>query len=217
MKSFVTSWSGGKDSCFAMMQAMQQGFAPKVLLNMMNENGKISRSHGIPLEILKCQATMISLPIVTQPATWNDYEKIFVNELVELKENYRISAAVFGDIDLQEHRAWEEKVCLAVGLEAILPLWKQNRKELVMSMIDSGIEAYIVSCNEQMGEKFLGKKISNELVSELEKIGVDACGENGEYHTLVVNAPLFRDRVDVDFGKSLHHGNYWFVETKLCG
>ncbi len=217
MKPFVTSWSGGKDSCFAMMQAMQQGFAPKVLLNMMNENGKISRSHGIPLEILECQSTMLGLPIVTKPATWNDYEKIFIKTLTELKQNYTISAAVFGDIDLQGHRDWEEKVCLAVGLEVILPLWKQNRKELVISMIDSGIEAYIVSCNEQMGEKFLGKKISTELVSELEKIGVDACGENGEYHTLVVNTPLFRDRIDVNFGALLHHDNYWFVETRLRG
>jgi diphthine-ammonia ligase len=217
MKSVVISWSGGKDSCFAMMQAMQLGFVPKVLLNMMNENGKISRSHGIPLEILERQAAMLGLPIVTKPATWNDYENIFVKTLTELKKNYEIQASVFGDIDLQEHRDWEEKVCLAAGLEAILPLWKQNRKELMMKMLDSGMEAYIVSCNEQMGDKFLGKKISMELVSELEQIGVDACGENGEYHTLVVNTPLFHYKIDVEFGGSLHHGNYWFVEAKLHG
>ncbi len=216
MSQFVTSWSGGKDSCFAMIKAMEEGHTPVVLLNMMNENNMVSRSHAIPKPVLEKQASMLNLPIVTKPASWESYEQIFIKTLHELKADYTISAGVFGDIDLQAHRDWEEKVCRDAGVEAILPLWKQHRKALVFQMIDSGIEAYIVSCNEAMGEKFLGKKIDEDLIDELEGIGVDACGENGEYHTLVVNAPTFKNRIDIIFGLTSHIGNYWFIEMKLA-
>lgn len=215
MKAFVTSWSGGKDSCFAMMQAMNQGYAPAVLFNMMNENGRVSRSHAIPREVLEKQAAMLGLPIVAKPASWEDYEQIFIETLHALKREYEINTAVFGDIDLQEHRDWEEKVCRATGLEAVLPLWNQNRKELVLKMIDSGIETYIVSCNEKMGEKYLGERITPDLIRKLEKIGVDACGENGEYHTLVVNAPVFKSRIDITFVMKSNYNNYWFIEMVL--
>jgi len=137
--STLCSWSGGKDSCFALMQAIKQGYAPKVLLNVLNEEGKISRSHGIPSAILEAQAAAAGLPIHLISSSWQDYEKNFVEALTKLKEHYNLSHAVFGDIDLQAHRDWEEKVCATAGLEAYLPLWQQNRKELVIQMINSGI------------------------------------------------------------------------------
>jgi diphthine-ammonia ligase len=213
---FMTSWSGGKDSCYAMMQAIALGLEPAVLLNMMNENGLVSRSHAIPKEILKAQASVLGLPIVTKPASWNGYEEIFIAALHDLKSDFKIEAGVFGDIDLQAHREWEEKVCKAAGLEAVLPLWKRNRKELVLEMIASGIEAFIASCNDVMGETYLGEKITTDLIERLEKIGVDACGENGEYHTLVVNTPLFKHKLNVDFGTKSHYKNYWFIEMYLA-
>ncbi len=215
MKYFVTSWSGGKDSCFAMMEAINLGYTPVVLLNMMNENGRVSRSHAIPKEILEKQAAMLRFPIVARPASWDDYEQVFIETLHDLKRAYQINTAVFGDIDLQPHRDWEEKVCNATGLEAVLPLWKQSREELVLKMIDAGIEAYIVSCNEKMGESYLGERITPELIKKLKQIGVDACGENGEYHTLVVTTPIFKKGIEVQFGLNSHHKNYWFIEMDL--
>jgi len=199
------------------MQTIAEGMKSVVLLNMLNENGRVSRSHAIPKEILQKQASALGLPIITKPASWNDYERIFIETLHELKSQYQINTAVFGDIDLQEHRDWEERVCKATGLEAVLPLWKQDRKNLVLKMIDLGVEAYIVSCNEKMGQKFLREKISVGLIKKLEMIDIDACGENGEYHTLVVNAPIFRKRIDISFGMRSHHKNYWFIEMKLNG
>lgn len=135
MKNFLTSWSGGKDSCYALMKAQEQGFVPTVLLNMLNENGVISRSHAIPRSILEKQAEMLGLPIMTKPASWGKYETIFIDSLNQLKADYQITHGVFGDIDLQAHRDWEEKVCKAVGIEAVLPLWKRDRKELVLEML----------------------------------------------------------------------------------
>lgn len=209
--NFVTSWSGGKDSCYAMMQAKRQGLKPKVLLNMMNENGQVSRSHGLPLSILKQQAQKMNLPIVTIPATWSEYETKYVKALQEIKTEFELEAAVFGDIDLQSHRDWEEMVCEAAGIKAVLPLWQQNRIELVNEMLDNGIETMIVSCNTQMGEEYLGKVMTKELAQELEEKGIDSCGENGEFHTMVINCPLFSESITLPKFTKKTYKDYCFI------
>ena len=209
-RNSLCSWSGGKDSCFALMQAIGLGYTPKVLLNVLNEEGKISRSHGIPSSILQKQAQAVGLPVHLISSSWQEYEKHFTNALSVLKEQYDLDYGVFGDIDLQAHRDWEEKVCKNAGLEAVLPLWKQDRKALVMQMLEAGIEAMIVSCNEVMGERFIGEMITPSLVEELELMGIDACGENGEYHTLVLDCPLFGERINVSVEEKLKHEKYWF-------
>ena len=205
------SWSGGKDSCYALMKAKQLGYVPKILVNMMNENGKISRSHGLPISILEQQAAMMDLPIVAQPTTWQEYEFHFVNTLQKIKETYNIGSMVFGDIDLQPHRDWEEKVCASANLEAVLPIWQRDRKELVLEMLDAGIETMIVSCNTIMGEHFLGKILSREIIPELEKLNVDVCGENGEFHTVVINCPLFKEAIKLPAYSTTKHQEYFFL------
>jgi diphthine-ammonia ligase len=209
-KNCLCSWSGGKDSCFALLQAVQAGYYPRILLNVLNEEGKISRSHGIPSSILQAQANAAGLPIDLISSSWNEYEIKFTTALAWLKDQYQLSHAVFGDIDLQAHRDWEEKVCRNAGLTAVLPLWKQERRKLVNQMLEAGIEAIIVSCNEVMGERFLGQLLTPDLIDELEALGVDACGENGEYHTLVLDCPLFKQKIEVEITGTVLHSNYWF-------
>lgn len=215
MANSLCSWSGGKDSCFAVMKAMGSGYTPQVLLNVLNEEGKISRSHGIPQEILQAQADEANVPLYAISSSWQEYEMHFTAALKELKTRFGLTHAIFGDIDLQAHRDWEEKVCTNAGLIAVLPLWQQDRKALVMQMLDSGIDTMIVSCNETMGERFIGKLITPALVEELEALGIDPCGENGEYHTLVLDCPLFKERVNVSVIEKLHHQNYWFAKLVL--
>ena len=215
LKKIGCSWSGGKDSCYALMQALQQGNELKVLINMMNEHGKISRSHGLPLSVLQQQASAMNVPLLATPTSWNHYKQHFVNTLHEIKQQHNVQAMVFGDIDLQPHRDWEEMVCAEAGLEAMLPLWQQGRRQLVDQMIQSGIEAVIVSCNTQMGESYLGKTITHELADELEKAGIDACGENGEFHTVVINCPIFGKPVQLPSYSKVQHENYWFLDWKI--
>ena len=207
----LSSWSGGKDSCFALMKATEQGLKPTVLLNMMNENGKVSRSHGIPLSVLEQQAKQIDVPLVAVPASWNEYEKNYIATLHEIKEKYQIEGVVFGDIDLEPHREWEEKVCNAAELKAFLPLWQQDRVDLVYQMIDSGIETMIVSCNLELGETYLGKIVTKELAIELQQKGIDPCGENGEFHTLVINCPLFKEKITLPKYHKQTYENYCFI------
>jgi diphthine-ammonia ligase len=209
--NFVTSWSGGKDSCYAMMQAIQQGFVPKAVLNMMNENGKVSRSHGLPLAILNEHAQRMGLPLEAIPATWGDYEAKFIAVLKMLKGKYDLQAAVFGDIDLQPHKDWEEKVCAAASLKAILPLWQQDRIGLVNQMLENEIVTMIVSCNTMMGEGYLGKILTKELAQELQDKGIDPCGENGEFHTLVINCPLFSEAIALPGFTRITYENYCFI------
>ena len=209
------SWSGGKDSCYALMLALRQQHQLKAVVNMMNENGVISRSHGLPKKVLQQQADALQVPLIAQPTSWNDYQMHFIDTLQKLKNEFSVDAMVFGDIDLQEHRDWEEMVCAKAQLQAMLPIWKRDRAELVQQMLDEEIEAMIVSCNTQMGERFLGKTISATLVVELENLGVDVCGENGEYHTVVINCPLFKKRIELPGYTTVLHENYWFLQWQL--
>jgi uncharacterized protein (TIGR00290 family) len=214
-KKSLCSWSGGKDSCYAMIKASEQGFKTKVLLNMLNEEGKISRSHGIPSQILMAQADAAGLPIHLTSSSWKDYEKNFTSALITLMDKYELGYAIFGDIDLQAHRDWEEKVCATSGLEAVLPIWQMDRRQLVLDMLDTGIKTMIVSCNEKMGQDFIGRVITKEIIEEFEAIGIDPCGENGEYHTLVLDCPLFSEEIQVQLLDTQWHQQYWFAKLSL--
>ena len=141
---------------------------------------------------------------------WEELKK-----LKELVEVYPVSYAVFGDIDIESHKAWEEKVSDAANLSAVLPLWQGDRRQLVFDMIDAGIEAVIVSCNNDLGSEFLGQTITIELVETLENMGIDACGENGEFHTLVVNTPFFKNKIEVEIKDKEIHNNYHFANLVL--
>jgi uncharacterized protein (TIGR00290 family) len=213
-KNSLCSWSGGKDSCFALVQAKKLGYTPRVLLNVMNEEGRISRSHGIPRSILQAQADSAGIALHCINSSWTDYEKNFTEALLSLKDEHDLTHAIFGDIDLLAHREWEEKVCHVAGLTAFLPLWQQPRRSLVVQMLEVGIKAMIVSCNETMGESFLGRMISHELIEELENLGVDPCGENGEYHTLVMDCPLFIKPVKATVLRRQLHEHYWFASLE---
>ena len=209
----LCSWSGGKDSCYALMQMQKQ---PIVLLNALNENGEISRSHGLSKALLHAQADALGASIHFISATWTDYTEKFIHKLKTLTNQYKLTDAVFGDIDIQSHRDWEEKVCKAVTINCNLPLWQQDRRTLVTEMIDAGIVAMIVSCNDHLGQEFLGKIINTETIELLDKKGVDICGENGEFHTVVLDCPLFNKPIKVVQGKKMSNGTgYNFIELFL--
>jgi diphthine-ammonia ligase len=211
--NLLVSWSGGKDSCFALMQMNQH---PSVLLNALNENGQISRSHGLHTSVLQAQAEAMNVPIDFTATTWADYTENFIKKLQQLTHQYQLTDAVFGDIDIEIHQEWEQKVCHSANLNCHLPLWQQHRKDLVLSMIDSGIVAMIVSCNDFLGQDFLGKIINAETIQELETKGVDVCGENGEFHTVVLDCPLFVKPIDVILREKRSNGTgYNFLELMI--
>ncbi|MFL7794302.1 MAG: diphthine--ammonia ligase [Anaerolineae bacterium] len=210
---FVCSWSGGKDSCLALYRAMQVGARPAFLLSMLREDGLRSRSHGLPREILQAQADSLGIPLVTKTASWDDYESTFIVALEELKDA-GVQVGVFGDIDIDEHRLWEEKVCDAAGIDAYLPLWKAPRLVLLGEFLLLGFDATIVTVNsEKLGKAYLGKLIGLELVKEFVSLGIDPSGEKGEYHTVVTNGPIFSEPVRLKPGEQSLHDGYWFLDV----
>jgi diphthine-ammonia ligase len=190
-KGVVCSWSGGKDSALALQFAVEAGVRPVVLLTMLDESGERSRSHGLPLAVLEAQAAALELPLVTRSASWDDYTAVFVDELKRLAGR-GLGECVFGDIDIEDHRLWCQRSCACAGMSARHPLWQRPRRDLLGEFLDRGFRATVVVVRDGvLGSSFLGRRLDWQLVEQLEAAGVDACGENGEYHTVVTDGPLF--------------------------
>jgi diphthine-ammonia ligase len=195
-RPFFCSWSGGKDSCLSLYRAIQAGGRPTCLLTIMSEEGRLSRSHG--------------LPIVFRSASWESYETVFSAALRELR-SAGIEAGVFGDIDIDAHREWCLRVCHAAGIQALHPLWKQARRELLEQFIELKFQAVVVVVKADiLGPEWLGRVIDRDAVLELEKAGIDPSGEFGEYHTFVTCGPIFSSPIAYRMGGApLLRDGYW--------
>lgn len=209
--SCFCSWSGGKDSCLALYHAIQQRGQPQCLLTMMTENGKRSRSHGLPMSILQQQADSLALPLLVRATSWNAYEHTFSTVLRECKGN-GIECGVFGDIDIEEHRTWCERVCSNANMDAFHPLWKRSRRELLEEFLELGFQAIIVAVKDNvLDQALLGKTLSREIIADIEQAGADLSGEEGEYHTVVIDGPLFSFPIRISADKPILRDGYWFL------
>jgi uncharacterized protein (TIGR00290 family) len=190
------SSSGGKDSLLALWHAKAQGIDVTTLLTMFDETGQRSRSHGVSLSLMQQQAASLGMQLVTPSASWKTYEATFVAQLKQLKESGH-EAVVFGDIDLQPHRDWEEKVCAQAGLQAVLPLWQRSRLELARQSLELGFKSIVVCVDHKfLPREFAGRWYDESFIADLPD-GVDACGENGEFHTFVYDGPMFSSALAV--------------------
>ena len=151
-KKAFCSWSGGKDSCLALKRALANGFEVTHLVTMFDETGTRSRSHAVSLEVMRAQAESLELQLVTPIASWQDYEKVFIETLKDLKKQ-GCDNGIFGDIDLEPHRDWEEKVCTAADIKAVLPLWNENRLAMVNEFLDEGFQSVVICINEKFMDK----------------------------------------------------------------
>lgn len=212
-RPFFSSWSGGKDSYLALQRAANAGGRPAALLTMMREDGRLTHSHALPLAFVERQAAALGLPLVRRSASWDTYEVAFLDGLAELRE-LGVEVGVFGDIDLQPHRDWVERVCAVAGLRACLPLWLEPRRALLDELFAAGVVATIVTVNtERLDERFLGRRLDSALIPELEAAGVDACGEEGEFHTVVTDAPLYAAPVALARRGTVAIDQYRFVDV----
>jgi diphthine-ammonia ligase len=212
---FIASFSGGKDSVLALYKASRAGEAVGLIV-MMEEEGKRSRSHGMSPELIRAQAESIGLPVYTAAASWTDYEKVFIN-LLETAKSQGAEALVTGDIDMPAHGCWHEKVTNQVGLKLGMPLLDVNRREVVEEFINLGFVTMIVTVNLSLGmrEEDLGRTFTHEYIKELETRGIDPCGEGGEFHTTVIDGPLFKHPIPVQKCEITRDGEYAFLPLAL--
>ena len=204
MKQAFCSWSGGKDSCLALHRALRNGFDVSRLLTMFDETEDRSRSHAISRELIQAQADTLGIELVTANASWKNYESVFIEMLGKFQKQ-NITHGIFGDIDLQAHRDWEEKVCAAAEIEAVLPLWSENRRQMVDEFLAEGFKAVVVCVNENfLDAGFCGRIFDESFINDL-PADVDACGENGEFHTFVFDGKTFKNPVKYEVAEIYRH------------
>jgi diphthine-ammonia ligase len=204
-----SSWSGGKECALATYKAIAQGHEVLYLLNFISEDGERSRSHGVKASVLALQAEAIGIPLIQVKTSWENYEENFKKVVTEYKDK-GIEGGVFGDIDLEEHREWVERVCSEVGIKAFLPLWRIKPEKLIKEFLKLKFKAIVVAT--RLEENFLGRVLDKALVRQIIKLGSHPCGENGEYHTFVIEGPIFRQALKVTNGERKERDNMWFWE-----
>lgn len=213
---FVASWSGGKDSAMAYYRAIKAGAMPKRIWTMFEEDEERSKSHTLPLEIIEAQASRLGVPLMIRGADWKGYQDQFVDAMEECMKA-GIQHGVFGDIDLVDHLKWVQQTCAKVGMTAVHPLWMEPRRSILEEFVTAGFEAYVVVVNtKMMPARFIGSRFSIELMDELEALGIDSCGESGEFHTVVVDGPIFTDRVPIVFSGQHKRDGYVFLDVGLA-
>jgi uncharacterized protein (TIGR00290 family) len=210
--TFLCSWSGGKDACLALHRAVAAGGVPAALVCLARADGEVTLTHGVPIELVRTQADRLGLPLDVCPASWHDYELVWVQALQQRREA-GAEAAVFGDLHIVRHHRWGLRVCRSLGLKPVYPLWRESSRMLADELLATRTRA-VIGCllAERLDRAYLGREITPALLNELEAMGVDPFGEHGEYHTLVTDAALFSAPVDAaPTGEYLHDG-HWYLD-----
>lgn len=208
MDKAVLNWSSGKDAAMAYWLLLQnKQYEVAQLLTTINAEHERIVMHGVREELLDAQAERMGLPLskICLPAQPDD--ALYKTNMLEALEGFKkkgIQAAAFGDIFLEDLKAYREQQLALAGMSAVFPLWGKDTASLVKEVEDAGIEAIIVCVNEKfLGKEFLGRKIGREMLADL-PADVDACGENGEFHTFVYNAPYFSTPVPICNGEVVY-------------
>jgi uncharacterized protein (TIGR00290 family) len=207
-KKAVMNWSSGKDAALAYHTILQMADheVSHLLTTLSQEHSRVFM-HGVREQLLDLQAERMKLPLlkVKLPASPDDsiYKQAMLQALSDLKAA-GVSVAAFGDIFLEDLKIYREQQLAQAGVEALFPLWKKETRELVRLIEQTGIEAIIVCVSAKcLGKEFLGQKINAAFLEAL-PANVDPCGENGEFHTFVYNAPYFSSPIPISLGEIVH-------------
>ena len=215
-KAFV-SWSSGKDSAFALCEARYRGLADIVgALTTVTERYDRVAMHGVRRSLLRRQIGSLGLPsveaLLPSPCPNEAYEVRMAQACEQLKAQ-GVRHLVFGDLFLEDIRAYRERQLAALGMSAIFPLWKCATGPLARRMIASGLIAHLVCLDpRRLGREFAGRRFDEQLLAELPP-DVDPCGENGEFHTVVSAGPMFRAPIDVQVGEVVERDGFVFADV----
>lgn len=206
------SWSGGKDSALALARLREAGHEV-TLLHLADEATRRDRAHGVPDFLVQEQAACMGLPLALRTSTAAGYEAAFLAALRDLAPD----AVAFGDVDLEAHRAWGEKVAREAGVDALWPLWNEPTARVAGEAMARGFRAFLTAVRPPLDASLLGRFLEPPLVESLVARGADPAGGRGEYHTFVVDGPPFRRRVDVTAGEPMPWNGGWCLDLGLRG
>ena len=209
-------WSGGKDSAMALHQLLQQKEVRVAgLLTTVTEGFERVSMHGVRRGLLQQQAESIGLPLqevrIPRQCANPTYEAR-MEEAMRAAYERGIRRVAFGDIFLEDLRAYREKNLARVGMEAVFPIWKRDTRELAGDFMRLGFRARAVCVDPRvLNRDFAGRELDENFFRDL-PAGVDPCGENGEFHTFVHDGPLFRKPVRCRTGEVVERDSFVFCD-----
>jgi uncharacterized protein (TIGR00290 family) len=212
----VMGWSGGKDSSLALRQILAEGrYEVTALLTTCTEGFRRVSMHGVRCSLLNCQAEALGLRclkvFIPQHCSNEDYERLMRQACLKLKEG-GITKIAFGDLFLQEIRAYRDRMLAQIGMTALYPIWGLNTPQLARDFIRQGFRATLVCVDSQkLDGSFAGRAFDESLLASLPP-HVDPCGENGEFHTFVHDGPIFRYPVACRPGNVVQRGQFYFSD-----
>jgi uncharacterized protein (TIGR00290 family) len=219
-RAFI-SWSSGKDSAFALYEARRQGLADVAgVLTTINEVYDRVAMHGVRDSLLDRQIEELGLPVIKVPLPSPCPNEVYEARMAEATERIKAEGVrhmIFGDLFLEDIRAYRDRKLSAAGMEAIYPLWQRETRALAEDMIASGLTAHIVCLDpRRIDRKFAGRRFDHDLLHELPP-DIDPCGENGEFHTVVTAGPMFKAAIPVTIGETVERDGFVFTDVLTTG
>lgn len=216
MKKILLSWSGGKDSAWALHLLRRSGeFEVAGLLTTVNEKFGRVAIHGFREELLLRQAEVAGLPLWQVPLPFPCTNEVYEARMAEacaraVREGF--SGVAFGDLFLEEIRAYRIAKLAGTGLEPVFPVWGIPTDQLAKEMMDGGLRARLACVDpRKVPAEFAGREWNDALLREL-PAGVDPCGENGEFHSFTYAGPMFREPIHVVTGERVDRDGYVYCD-----
>jgi uncharacterized protein (TIGR00290 family) len=213
----IVSWSSGKDSAYALWQARRAGELEIVaILTTLTAAFERISMHGVRETLLDRQATELGLPCrkvyIPSPCSNEQYEDAMGRAVAEIKAQ-GIAHCVFGDLFLEDVRAYREAKLSALGMHAVFPLWGRDTRELAREMVTEGLEA-VTTCIDprKLDASFAGRTFDAKFLDDL-PTSVDPCGENGEFHSFVTRGPMFARSIPVRGGDVVERDGFVFADV----
>lgn len=212
----VFAWSGGKDSAMALHSLLQNpDFEVTALLSTVTEGFERISMHGVRTELLRLQVESIGLPLTEVRIPPQCSNSVYESRMAEASLRFRdrgVRHIAFGDIFLRDLRAYREKNLAQLDMLALFPLWDMDTDQLAARFISDGFRAVAVCIDpKKLRHSFAGRQLDASFFRDL-PAGVDACGENGEFHTFVFDGPIFRSRVPLRTGQIVERDSFVFCD-----
>lgn len=204
----IFNWSGGKDSALCLYKLLQTGeYDIQYLLTSISEPYQRISMHGVRVELLEQQAERIRIPLIKlqipENPSMETYDTMMAETLTGLQQQ-GAQVSIFGDIFLEDLRAYREAKLAECNLKGVFPLWGASTKDLIREFIALGFKTIVTCVSEKhLDKSFAGRIIDESFLNDLPQ-GVDPCGENGEFHTFVFDGPLFSSPIPFDKGEVVY-------------
>ena len=216
LRSVALSWSGGKDSALALHAlGNTPGVRVEALLTTVTRDFDRISMHGVRRALLEVQAASLGLPLwlnfISKGAGNAEYESSMAETFTACRAK-GINTVAFGDLFLEDIRAYRDKLLSEHQMQGLYPVWRRDTDRLICEFLDDGFRTPVVCVDpKQLDPSFVGRVIDEQFLADLPP-GVDPCGENGEFHTFVFDGPLFAEPIGFSFGEIVCRDGFWFCD-----